>query len=241
MTTTIHSAATRAIPELENGDRLTRAEFERRYEAMPGVRAELIEGVVYIMASPVRAFRHSQPHSHLVGLLFTYIIATPGVQLFDNPSLRIDLDNEPQPDVVLSIESARGGRSLISADDYLEGSPELVAEVASSSASIDLGAKFLVYRRHGIGEYLVWRVLDRTIDWFVLRDGRYGQLAPDSDGLRKSPTFPGLWLDSEALTAGDLPKMIAALNRGLASPEHAAFVEGLGRAKADQAGLTEQG
>lgn len=50
-----------ALPRLENGDHLTRAEFERRYDAMPGLkRAELIEGVVY-RPSPVRAY-HAEPH-----------------------------------------------------------------------------------------------------------------------------------------------------------------------------------
>lgn len=216
-----------AIPPLENGDRLARAEFERRYHAMPGARAELIEGVVYVMASPVRIARHGEPHAALNGLLFNYRIATPGVRLADKATVRLDLDNEPQPDALLMIDPARGGQARISADDSIEGAPELVAEVAASSVSLDLGDKLRAYRRNGVREYLVWRVLDRAIDWFVLRDDRYDAIGPGEDGLLRSQAFPGLWLDPGALLAGDLPKAADALNRGLAPPEHAAFVERL--------------
>jgi hypothetical protein len=60
------------VPPLEPGDRLTRAELERRYEAMPRLRkAELIEGVVYI-PSPGRLRLHSRPHLHLATWLGAY-------------------------------------------------------------------------------------------------------------------------------------------------------------------------
>lgn len=214
------------IPTLENGDRLTRAEFERRYEAMAEVRAELIEGVVH-MPSPVHAAHHAEPHAHLIGLLFNYKIATPGVRLFTDSSVRLDLDNEPQPDASLTIDSRYGGQSKLSQDGYIEGAPELVAEVSSSTVSIDLGTRLNVYRRNGVLEYLVWRVRDRAFDWFILRDGGFFPQVPDTDGLLRSETFPGLWLDPEVMLADDLPRVIAALNRGLASPEHAAFVQRL--------------
>ncbi len=59
------------IPPLEPGDRLTRAEFERRYDAMPQLtKAELVEGLVY-MPSPVRFRRHGRPHAQLVGWLMS--------------------------------------------------------------------------------------------------------------------------------------------------------------------------
>src|SRR5205823_379507 len=123
------------IPPLQNGDRLTRAEFERRYEAMPELKkAELIEGEVY-MPSPVRHGRHSHPHSLIVTWFGYYAVHTPGVDSGDNGSIRLDLDNEPQPDAYLIIRPERGGQARISADDYIEGAPELVAEVSSSSVS----------------------------------------------------------------------------------------------------------
>ncbi len=111
------------ILPLENGDRLTRAEFERRYDAMPELKkAELIEGEVY-MPSPVRHGRHSHPHTRLVNWLGNYENETPGVEAGDNGSVRLDLDNEPQPDACLIIRPERGGQARISEDDYLEGAP----------------------------------------------------------------------------------------------------------------------
>ena len=186
-------------------------------------KAELIEGVVY-MPSPVRLRRHGRPHAHLITWLGIYESATPGVIVADNASVRLDLDNEPQPDAVLFIDPANGGQARISPDDYIEEAPELVAEVASSSVSYDLNAKLKVYRRNGVREYIVWRVLDRQIDWFVLRDGEFVRLPLDEAGLYRSKVFPGLWLDPAALVRGDTQSVQAALQRGLASREHADFV-----------------
>ena len=215
------------IPPLEPGDRLSRAEFERRYNAMPNLKkAELIEGIVY-MPSPVRIHRHGRPHIRLAGWLAIYEAATPGVEAADNTTVRLDDDNEPQPDGFLLIEPARGGQTRLSADDYVELAPELAAEIASSSASYDLHTKLEAYRRNGVREYLVWRVLDRHFDWFVLRDGQYQPLAPDADGILRSEVFPGLWLEAAALLRGDMTRVFAVLQQGLASPEHAAFVQRL--------------
>ncbi|HSF34375.1 MAG TPA: Uma2 family endonuclease [Candidatus Tectomicrobia bacterium] len=212
------------VPALENGDRLTRVEFERRYDAMPQLKkAELIEGVVYV-PSPVRHRQHGSPHAHLVGWLFQYAANTPGIELGDNSSVRLDFDNEPQPDALLFIDPSCGGQIRISTDGIIEGAPELVAEVASSSVSYDLHAKLHVYRRNGVREYLVWRVLEREIDWFVLRAGQYDRMPVDAQGLLRSEVFAGLWLDPAALVRGDLAAMLGIVQQGLASPEHAAFV-----------------
>jgi Uma2 family endonuclease len=206
---------------------LTRVEFERRYEAMPQLKkAELVEGVVY-MPSPVRLHRHSQPHFDLIAWLGVYRAGTPGVLGGDNATARLDLDNEPQPDALLLIDPARGGQARISADDYIEAAPELVAEVAASSASYDLHTKLNVYRRNGVQEYLVWRVLDQQLDWFVLRGSQYERLVPDAQGWLRSAAFPGLWLDVVALLQGDMARVLAVVQQGVASPEHAAFVQRL--------------
>src|SRR5438552_3220139 len=133
-----------AIPPLENGDRLTREEFERRYDAMPNLKkAELIEGVVH-MPSPIRFRHHGQPHFDLVTWLGVYKAGTPGVEAADNSTARLDLYNEPQPDAMLLIDPARGGQARISDDDYVEDATELTEEVAASSASIDLNDKMSV-------------------------------------------------------------------------------------------------
>ncbi len=213
-----------SLPPIETGDHLSRSEFERRYEATPDIKkAELIEGVVYV-ASPVRFFSHGQPHAQILVWLGTYQASTPGVFLGDNSTIRLDLDNEPQPDALLMIDPALGGQARIGPDDIIEGPPELVVEVASSSASHDLHTKLNVYRRNGVREYLVWRVLDHAIDWFLHRDGQYVALAPDDTGILKSESFPGLWLNREALLKGDLPVVLDTLRQGLASPDHASFL-----------------
>jgi Uma2 family endonuclease len=220
-------AALQEVPPLEPGDRLTRAEFERRYAAMPRLRkAELIEGVVY-MPSPARLRLHSRPHLHLATWLGAYEAGTPGTMAADNSTVLLDLDNEPQPDLLLLLDPAVGGQARISEDDCVEGAPELVVEVASSTASYDLNTKLNVYRRNGVREYVVWRVLDREIDWFALRDGRYEEQPRDDAGLYKSTVFPGLWLAAAAMVRGELAGVLDTLRQGLATPEHAAFVDQL--------------
>jgi Uma2 family endonuclease len=215
------------IPLLENGDRLSRTEFERRYDAMSHLKkAELIEGVVYV-PSPVRHRLHGEPHSYVTGWLVLYKAHTPGVQVSDNSTVRLDLDNEPQPDALLLIAPEHGGQTHLSEDGYIEGAPELVVEIASSSVSYDLHAKLHVYRRNGVREYVVWRVLDKEVDWFVLREGQYERLQPGADGLFRSEVFAGLWLDPAALIHEDLATVLAAVQQGLASAEHAAFVASL--------------
>ena len=214
--------ATQILP-LENGDRLSRIEFERRYTAMPKLKkAELIEGIVY-MGSPVRAKSHGQPHAAIMAMLSVYWVATPGVSLLDNVTVRLDLDNEPQPDALLRIES--GGRSIVSDDDYVEGSPELIVEIAASSAAYDLYDKKQVYRRNGVQEYVVWQVFENKLDWFSLQAGEYVPLQSDENGVVKSLVFPGLWLAVPLLLAGEMVNAIAVLQSGLNSPEHAQFIE----------------
>jgi len=217
-----HAPTTKIIRPLENGDRLTRAEFERRYSALPHIKkAELIEGEVY-MPSPVHYASHGKPHAHLIGWLLAYCAATPGVDLGDNVSVRLDQLNEVQPDALLRLEP---GQSRISVDDFIEGAPELVAEIASPSAAIDLHRKLRVYLRSGVQEYLVWRTLDEQVDWFELREGEYVRLEPDEQGRLRSRVFPGLWLATTALLAGDLVTVLAELQTGIATDAHAAFVQ----------------
>jgi hypothetical protein len=206
---------------------MTRDEFERRYNAMPAInKAELIDGVVH-MPSPVRFRHHASPHIKLGGWLTVYQANTPGTDAGDNSSVRLDLDNEPQPDGLLLILPSHGGQATISDDDYIEDGPELVAEIAASTVSIDLHQKFRVYCRNQVREYIVWRVQDSAIDWFMLRHGQYEPLQPDAAGVLKSEVFPGLWLDAAAMVRFDLATVLQVLQQGLAYPDHAAFVQRL--------------
>ncbi len=222
-----HPQMATTLPRLETGDQLTRAEFERRYHAMPPhIRAELIEGIVFL-SSPVKHQQHGQPQIQLAGWIGSYAAETPGTEGSDNVTLRLDWDNEPQPDLMLFLLPEYAGQLRPSADDYLEGAPELVIEITASSVSIDLHDKLHAYRRNGVHEYLVWRVQDAAFDWFRLEGGAYIPLQPDARGIMRSQHFPGLWLDTRAALKGDLKKLLATLQQGLASKEHAAFVKQL--------------
>jgi len=217
------------IPPLENGDRLSRSEFERRYQAMPNhQKAELIAGIVY-MASPLRITQHGNPHARIMTWLGSYWAVTPGIELGNNSTVQLDQYNEPQPDALLRIQT--GGQSTVNEDGYVEGAPELIVEIAASTVSLDLHQKLEIYQLHQVQEYLVWRVEDEQLDWFQLKQGKYLKLQPDIEGVLYSQMFPGLWLDQNALLTENLAKVLRVLQKGLASGEHQSFVEKLNSSK----------
>jgi len=208
---------------LRTGERLTRHEFERRYLANPHIKkAELVEGVTQVR-EPVGFHTHARPHSSIAGLLFNYAAYTVGVSAMVEPTLRLDRNNEPQPDAALLIEAAAGGQSRVDEDGYIAGAPELVVEVAASSAARDLQRKFHAYWRNGVREYVVWRTLDNRIDWFELADGQFKPKLPDSKGLIHSTVFPGLRLAVPELLANNVAGALEALNEGIGSNPHKAF------------------
>lgn len=214
----------RTVPRLENGDRLTQPEFHRRYLAMPeDCHAELVEGIVY-MASPLRRHAHGKPHFAIIGWLAQYSAATPLTDGGDNCSLFLDLGNEVQPDVFLRISEQAGGSCFPTQDDYMAGAPELVIEIAASSANYDLHQKKEAYRRNGVQEYAVWRTQDVAFDWWKLEQGDYVPLMPDAEGCLHSEVFPGLVLDVPALLGERLADVLKSGGRGIGSPEHTAFL-----------------
>jgi hypothetical protein len=226
----IYSRLNPRIPPLENGDHMSRAEFERRWDNMPELKkAELLNGVVY-MPPPVSTGYHGLQDSDLSIWLGTYRVQTTGLDTSINSTLRLPGDNDPQADETLFILREYGGSAWLDEKGYLHGVPELAAEVAASSVSYDRHEKMKVYQAAGISEYLIHRVYDRAMDWFVLRDGTYQPLPPELDGITRSLTFPGLWLDPNALVRRDMKQVLAILNKGLASPAHEAFVERLQQA-----------
>ena len=212
-------------PPLEHGEQLTRDEFERRYEAMPHLKkAELIGGIVY-MGSPVRADIHGKPHGYIMAWIGVYCAATPGVDFSDNATVHLDLDNEAQPDGLLRIDE--GGTSLLSDKGYIEGAPELIVEIAGTSADYDLHEKLKAYLRNGVAEYIVWQTQEGRLDWFHLVNEEYVPMSPDADGLIESQAFPGLCLAVNALMGDDLATVLSELQKGLETAEHAVFVRRL--------------
>ena len=215
---------TQRIPRLENGDHLSAGEFMERYEAMPGLKkAELIDGVVYV-PSPTRWDLHAVPHQAMATWLGNFWADTPGTQAGDSGTLKLDLENVPQPDLALIVLPSHGGQVDIDDDHYIVGAPELVAEISASSKSIDLNSKLRLYLRNRVQEYIVWRVEDEVIDWFIQRKGRFECIEPDPAGIIQSEVFPGLWLDPQALIKLDLARVNHVLRTGLETPAHAAFI-----------------
>ena len=218
----------KGVPVLENGARMTQKEFHRLYKDMPeDFTAELIEGTVYVAAG--LKLPHGTNHLPLGTLLFLYEGSTPGVQSGDNATVILGEEGEPQPDLFLRVLPEFGGRSRTTPDEFIQGGPELVAEIAASSRSIDLYGKRRDYARYGVLEYLVLCVRERRLRWFDLPAGR--ELSPDSDGVFRVRAFPGLWINGPALIAKDAGHLVATLQEGLATPEHAAFVARLAAAK----------
>jgi hypothetical protein len=226
------------VPPLFNGDRLTQAEFHRRYEAYPeDVKFELIGGIVY-MGSPLRRL-HGTYHAKLSGVLFLYEEVTPGVELLDNATTILGGESEPQPDLALRILPEWGGQSRTDEREYVVGAPELLAEIAHSGEAIDLHGKKEDYRHAGVQEYVVVCIREKELHWFDF--AAQGEIRPDARGIYRSQVFPGLWLDGSALLARDLRRLTLVARQGRASRAHAAFVRRLEAVRRKRAGLRAAG
>jgi Uma2 family endonuclease len=217
-------ADSEGIPPLENGDQLTLHEFMRRYEAMPELnRAELIEGIVY-MGAAVRVTHHGRPHGWLGNIITTYGMQT-GLDFADNATIELDPDNAPQPDLFMYLPVELGGSAKINEKGYLDGPPDFIAEIAASSVSIDLHGKLRAYQKNGVREYVVWRVIDAAVDWFVLENDQFLPLAADENGVYHSRVLPGLWLHVPALLRRDAEQLWATLDSGMATAEYREFAD----------------
>jgi len=209
--------------EMYNGDRMTQPEFHRIYEQMPeDFRAELIGGIVYV-SSPL-SIEHSSNHPLLSTAFCVYKGATPGIEIGDNGTVILGEKSEAQPDLYMRVLPEFGGQSRTE-KGFVAGGPELMTEIAVSSRSIDLHVKKDDYARYGVLEYLVQCVRERRLRWFDLRAN--SELSPDPDGVIRIRCFPGLWIHVEAVLAQDVRQMLATLEQGLATPEHAEFVRRL--------------
>jgi Uma2 family endonuclease len=161
--------------------------------------------------------------------LGVYRIGTPGTQLLDNATAILGAGAEPQPDLCLRILTEYGGRSRENARRYLEGPPELIAEVAHSRESIDLGQKREDYEQAGVLEYLVVCIAEDQLHWLDFRTG--GAITANRQGIFRSRVFPGLWLDGAAVLTADGGRLVEVIQEGLASKAHAAFGRRLAAAR----------
>jgi Uma2 family endonuclease len=219
----------KTVAPLRAGDNLSLDEFLRRWEAEPTIRkAELIGGVVF-MPSPLQ-WDHGQIDLKVATWLGVFSAATPGCDPAANATWLMFGDS-PQPDTSLRILTECGGQSSI-VGKYASGAPEFVAEVCGSSAAYDLHQKLELYQSAGVREYLAVLIYEQEVRWHQLVNGAYQRLPTPADGVYRSVLFPGLWLNAPALLAGDMARVLATLNEGLATPEHAAFVARLASRKA---------
>jgi Uma2 family endonuclease len=222
-------------PLLVEGDRLDSDEFLARYEQMPGIKAELIDGVVYIHGDGTTpglvTIRHGDVTGGVIGWLSAYRIRTPGVRESFNPTVRLTKRRTPQPDALLRVLPEYGGQTRLEGG-YIVGPPELVVEVSGSTKANDRIHKRRDYERGGVAEYVIFGLDPDEIFWHARRDGKLVELPAPADGVYRSESFPGLWLDVAAFWADDGPALVATLERGLASPEHAAFVARLRASRA---------
>ncbi|MFM9966537.1 MAG: Uma2 family endonuclease [Planctomycetaceae bacterium] len=221
MTTTTLTRPTSRAATLHNGDRLSREEFHRLYRQLPeDVTAELVGGVVYMAAAMRR--KHGANHLPLGSVFFAYESQTLGTEAGDNTTVLLGDEGEPQPDLYLRVLPDFGGRSRTTPDDWVEGPPELVAEITHSRRSIDLHAKRDDYTRYGVQEYLVLSLAEPKLYWFDLIKNE--ALLADKDGILRLRSFPGLWIHEAALLAKDFLLLMSTLQLGLATPGHADFV-----------------
>lgn len=219
---TVDRTRTTTIPPLVDGERLDRATFHERYEAMPPrTRAELIGGIV-VMASPV-GLGHGDFVCTLAAWVVYYFRKIPGLKGGCDSTHMLDDLAEVQPDVHLRVLPEYGGQTRVERG-YIAGAPELAVEVAHSSKANDLGDKLDDYRRTGVLEYLVVTLKPEAVHWFARRGDQLVPMPPGPDGIFRSEQFPGLWLDPAALFDLDVDRLLDALERGLATPEHAEFV-----------------
>jgi hypothetical protein len=216
---------------LANGDRMAQPEFHRRYLACSGeIQAELIGGIVYL-ASPL-SWPHASYHQQLNMVFGMYAACTPGVESGDNATIILGEDSEPQPDLTLRILAACGGQSTVNVEEYVEGPPELLAEIAYSRRAIDMNQKREDYEQAGVQEYLVLCVEEQELHWFRFATG--DEIRPNRQRISRSGVFAGLWIDSKALLDQNGPRLIEVVQQGLASRPHAAFVRRLAAARRSQ-------
>lgn len=225
-------------PLLHGGDQMTQEEFHRLYSAMPdGYRAELVGGTVF-EPSPL-GVDHSDAQAHLIAVFLAYAGGTPGLQAGDNATTILGREDEVQPDLFLRIRPQYGGQSrdIVSKGKFLkqkgvrfiEGAPELLAEVCHTSRAIDLHLKKKRYIIAGVLEYLVVCLNPQKIYWFDLKNQT--ELTVGGDGILRSIVYPGLWLDTGALFRCDYATLMDRIAAGMRTAEYEEFRNGLVRSK----------
>lgn len=138
-------------------------------------RIELIYGDPVMMAPPTRAHQEvvmelsAQLHAYLKGKKCKVYPAPFAVRLFEQDGDRPeDVDTMVEPDISVVCDPSK-------LDDIgCKGAPDLVMEILSPSTQRhDKFTKFNLYQRAGVREYWIIDPRDKSVQVFVLEDGRY--------------------------------------------------------------------
>ena len=138
-------------------------------------RIELIDGYPVMMAPPSRTHQEAvmelsaQLHAYLKGKKCKVYPAPFAVRPFERDGERPeDVDTLVEPDISVVCDPSK-------LDDIgCKGAPDLVMEILSPSTTRhDKFTKFNLYQRAGVREYWIVDPGDKTVQVFVLEDGRY--------------------------------------------------------------------
>lgn len=132
-------------------------------------------------------------HQRIVGVLYEYLAryarAAGGLAILSPVDVVLADDIVVQPDLVFLRDE-----NIARADRWVSGAPDLAIEVVSPSESRrDRLFKRNFYLEAGVSEYWIVDGDEGTIDFLVLRDGRYA-LEHTREEIYRSPTVPGLEL-----------------------------------------------
>jgi Uma2 family endonuclease len=154
------------------------------------VRAEIIDGTVYLMAPPVTI--HQDIHRELFGRLFAFLQGKPckvysapfGVRLF--PKDDLSDDTVVEPDIVVVCDPSKIDKR------GCNGAPDLIIEILSPSNSRhDRIIKFQKYLAGGVREYWVVDPDNKGVEVHVLQDGGYRTMVYDETAEAPVGVLPG--------------------------------------------------
>jgi Uma2 family endonuclease len=173
---------------------------------------EIIDGVVYLFAAPVR--EHAEAIAPLFARAWWYIRKRKGkCKIYTAPfDVRLPTNGETDNDKIFNVVQPDicviCDRSKLDKDGCI-GAPDLIVEVISpSTGKRDLNQKFNLYEKAGVKEYWVVYPKIKAVCVYILQeDGKYdeGTTYDFIRGKSKVPvkTLAGLVIDLEELFEED--------------------------------------
>lgn len=126
-------------------------------------------------------------------------------------AVELELFYAPEPDILF----VSNRRLHIIGEKGILGAPDFVIEILSAStAQNDRGPKLRAYERAGVAEYwLIDPYGPAGSEFYRLHNGSFRPSPPDAQGILRSATVPGFWIDLTWLwSSGEYPPVRRALN-----------------------------